>query len=846
MFCKISYINHIGLSLLAMLLVMIVPAGCSDDLDNGLASGDEAGYITLNLRNVKGSRATDDANNEDRLERAVVCLYPNGAVAATTPSYVEYFDLTANETATVKIKLSKTLASALFGDGNGTCTAYVVANLPADAPAITTSTPLADISKFTIYSDFASMQPQTSFVMDGTGNVNRSGYGTAEDKATGTIELRRAASRISLAVEVADRYTDAQNNVWTPEPSNMSVLITNGVNRSQVESSTYTPADGDYYATTTAAENPDHRQRGFSGPVSGEKYNYQLASPFYTFPNKWSENETETPMTYMTLMLPWRNETTGTVRTCFYMVPVVKGNELIRNVAYSVKLSVNVLGSFTPDKPLPLTDLSYYAVDWGSLDVDVNLNESRYLVVDRNNYTIDNERSISIPVYTSHETIVTSVKATYYRYNTSAQGQEVPVEITQQQYQNTVDRGNGKIYDAVMDTTHYTDGRFLINLNLDHELKVWDPYNSSNDRVQLELISKRQNGNSWSYTYPSDIPGNITRINYYQKTDVDAFSKYKFEITIQHKDKFESTDPNEKETFKEVLTIMQYPAVYVEAYGGYRWTGSNVTGTTGNVFVNGVSNESDEYWNYIFGLQTSNNANPNNTIITITQLNEGQKYIIGDPRETTPTDLTRILSFSVRTGGSLLNPTYEEVEFNSNSQYATAPNYAWISAPGIDDLNTPRKLTNYYPTGGEGYERYIAPKLRLASSFGICQSTNTLAEDKLRCAGYQELSRPAGRWRIPTVAEIEYIMKLSNEKKIPTTFNEGSDYMSAQGVVNSNETNADGTFKVKKTTTQAAVRCVYDEWYWGADTIKPISGTSGTRNERYQFTWGDRPRKTTN
>ena len=86
MFCKISYINHIGLSLLAMLLVMIVPAGCSDDLDNGLASSDEAGYITLNLRNVKGSRATDDTNNEDRLERAVVCLYPNGAVAATTPS----------------------------------------------------------------------------------------------------------------------------------------------------------------------------------------------------------------------------------------------------------------------------------------------------------------------------------------------------------------------------------------------------------------------------------------------------------------------------------------------------------------------------------------------------------------------------------------------------------------------------------------------------------------------------------------------------------------------------------------------------------------------------------------
>ena len=356
------------------------------------------------------------------------------------------------------------------------------------------------------------------------------------------------------------------------------------------------------------------------------------------------------------------------------------------------------------------------------------------------------------------------------------------------------------------------------------------------------MIRKTQNdGSNWSYTYPSDIPENIKSINYYQKTDVDAFSKYKFEITIQHKDKFESTDPNEKETFKEVLTIIQYPAVYVEAYGGYRWTGSNVSGYNGNTFVNGESDTDENFgWNGVYGLRTSNNANPNNTIITITQLNEGQKYIIGDPRETTATDLTGTTTLQY----GLLWPNYVTVNFNTDNN--KAPNSAWRLAPGIDDLNTPRKLTNYYPTGGEGYERYIAPKLRLASSFGICSGRNSLAEDKLRCAGYQELSRPAGRWRIPTVAEIEYIMKLSNEKKIPTTFNEGTDYMSAQGVVNSDKKNEDGTFKIKTETAYAAVRCVYDEWYWGVDTIKPISGTAGTRNERYQFTWGDRPRKTTN
>lgn len=819
MFCKISYINHIGLSLLAMLLVMIVPAGCSDDLDNGLASGDEAGYITLNLRNVKGSRATDDANNEDRLERAVVCLYPNGAVAATTPSYVEYFDLTANETATVKIKLSKTLASALFGDGNGTCTAYVVANLPADAPAITTSTPLADISKFTIYSDFASMQPQTSFVMDGTGNVNRSGYGTAEDKATGTIELRRAASRISLAVEVADRYTDAQDNVWTPEPSNMSVLITNGVNRSQVESSTYTPVDGDYYSTTTAAENLDHRQRGFSGPVSGEKYNYQLASPFYTFPNKWSENETETPMTYMTLMLPWRNETTGTVRTCFYMVPVVKGNELIRNVAYSVKLSVNVLGSFTPDKPLPLTDLSYYAVDWGSLDVDVNLNESRYLVVDRNNYTMDNEENISIPVYTSHETVITDIKMKYRRYYTDEAGNEFTIEIPK----DLIEASNKPYIDAKEDTRlceyEFKNISEIVkeaSVEFTHKLNIWEAYTSTTSTTPLSQ---------------TQLPNNLNRIQIYKPSNPleKAYSRYTIEITIQHKDIYEAGGTS----FKEVLTIEQYPQMYIES--DQNWTGGSITvgsgwnqttiQTTGsrygNVYINNNHN-TNAYWGNPSDL-SGNNSNPNMYIITTTQLDNNTRYIIGDPRKE-----------------SVDNPNYTFEEVN-------------------DLYGTKRALTNYYPAD-PSKDKYIAPKFRVASSWGKSYS---MSKDEAirRCASFQERDCPAGRWRLPTRSELEYIMTMSDKKYIPLLFNlnssdvdddEQNGYWTAQGRVVQLPSATGGILKISQYQNEASVRCVYDEWYW-TDKV-PQNGTikyeTGGWNSReydtnipyYPFTWGDKSR----
>lgn len=57
-------------------------------------------------------------------------------------------------------------------------------------------------------------------------------------------------------------------------------------------------------------------------------------------------------------------------------------------------------------------------------------------------------------------------------------------------------------------------------------------------------------------------------------------------------------------------------------------------------------------------------------------------------------------------------------------------------------------------------------------------------------------------------------------------------YMSAQGRVRYNS----DTGKLDLDDGNAAVRCVYDEWFWKDDDLTP--GANG----RYVFTWGDRPR----
>ena len=48
------------------------------------------------------------------------------------------------------------------------------------------------------------------------------------------------------------------------------------------------------------------------------------------------------------------------------------------------------------------------------------------------------------------------------------------------------------------------------------------------------------------------------------------------------------------------------------------------------------------------------------------------------------------------------------------------------------------------------------------------------AEARRRCAAYQEDGIPAGRWRLPTFAEVEFIATLSSLNRIPILFSDAT------------------------------------------------------------------------
>ena len=255
-------------------------------------------------------------------------------------------------------------------------------------------------------------------------------------------------------------------------------------------------------------------------------------------------------------------------------------------------------------------------------------------------------------------------------------------------------------------------------------------------------------------------------------------------------------------SFDRTVTITQYPALFVTSRvsNGYTFvnnygnaSGSVVCyddrGTSSNNYrLGNISNRAGS----LDGTE-NNNVNPNNYIITTSMLSKELQVQIGDG--TAATKEATILG----------DPRKSEVDNLSNLG-----------------------LTNYHPTNPDGTRATIAPKLLIASSYGVVGGNYFFnqATAQKRCAAYQENGYPAGRWRVPTLAEITFMMTLSNMGFIPSLYNlgrnDGEGYWCANGKVSGD---ANALPYLSNNTDNTAVRCVYDAWYWGEEPYQENATT---------------------
>lgn len=240
--------------------------------------------------------------------------------------------------------------------------------------------------------------------------------------------------------------------------------------------------------------------------------------------------------------------------------------------------------------------------------------------------------------------------------------------------------------------------------------------------------------------------------------------------------------------------ITQYPAIYI--VGDYNPNGNENRFVYGRNWITSDRDPiKDDRGNSLGGVNNTNNAtnkNLNQYTIYITSFDiAGSNYAIGDPRSSTVDNL------------DFLNK-----EINRET------------------------LSYYYPTRKNDVQNVIAPAFKIASSWGVVDANSLTYETaKRRCASYQENGYPAGRWRVPTEAEIQYIVSLSDRGVIPVLF--GGDYYASSGRYYDNESSPAGFHDDSR--GGHAVRCVYDVWYWGNEKMSEKGGSDT------QFVWGDEP-----
>ena len=775
-----------NIHILALLLLLFTGA-LSSCTESELAGGQPDAVsvkLTLQLGRTTraGTRATDtgiDEFNENVIKSVDLFFYKEGGIVANEqPLHVEKnVEVTGYnaETRTADLTVALPLSSfkALFPDNAGTkCDVYVIANRPY-ASSGDNALPDEDLSvaslkeNIVLYTDgfqkrvedntdgTYSPSVQESFVMEGAAAVDRNGL-----SLSGTVKVERVASKISLVIKgVSDEVTDEYGVVWCSDKSSIRLSLRRGSNRTKLGT---TPTeflykadkDRDIFNLNAVSVDNETADGGLTTRV-----------PFYTYPTNWEHDENS--RTHFMLVVEWTRKDNSDERIVTYYEANVNaaGTYTKRNTYYKIYQEIKVLGNMEEESPLVLVPSSYVVLDWGQrrdltdveTDTDAEMNNLRYLVLNETSVTLNNRAAYEIFYFSSHPLRISDIVVKWD--DTSATLSEVKTIASVSSPSYTVD-ANGDI------------------------LYVVNSSNDSKNRLGARPLTLRihnvkdNDGEDRSYIYVEHAILNDMSAN-------ADYTQYTISFNVHH-------DGDTR--YSDNVTIVQNPMILVtaEMNSNYKDNPNNYNSNKGYVYVN----SGGTMFGSADGISSNaGNKNPNRYIISVTSLNTAD-YIIGDPRTGIVDNLT----------------------WGSNANLAT--NKPTMKYSG--DTNN-RSLKYYHPTEeGHRTDRMLSPRFMIASSYGVTSDV-TKANAERRCATYQEDGYPAGRWRVPTQAEVEYLVGLSAKGVIPVLFGyvKGSssygndaEYWSANNAVVVNSEEGSVEIPASGRVTSAAVRCVYDVWYW--------------------------------
>ena len=712
----------------------------------------------------------------------------------------------------VKVYYNDDIAQVLFGSTTqGSCEAFVIANATINYSGSTVD----ELRQSVLEYDFSQQEVQPFFTMCSRETAQVTLYTVPDpydntrtiSTAAGRVPLYRCAAKAQLFLKLPETLKDgADGNTYAPCPEELGgiqVRLATGVKKTYADAEySVTAQDYIHFSDRTVTDIAASPLTGVTVVPGKEEYNYGHV-PFYSYPMSWSDLDDNAAN--FIFSIPWKlvkdadgnDVPDGAPERRYYKLSAnVIGRKFEANGFYRTFVYVQSRGDKELDEAEEIDECYYLIQPWvhegvatgpGSESISGQFVRYTFLVVEPDEVTLNNETDYTFHFSSSSDlkdSRVTIDKVSFYKYNT---GVGVLTERNVNAPQTTVAQrtvGNANFIDIneYTVTYNYAKGEIYFHHGLDDVYEQRDIYLTvtNKDNISQQVVIHQK-------------PAIMVNLNSDTKVG-DVFVDGFFARL--------SSSPGFGQS-----TTMRYPANGTAQWSGTFWySGATAPGNhynPGNVPVSGTSYNYGNYGSISTGRE--NSENPIYTLEvdvsafsasnhTYSYRRSGTSYTseyrIADPRVQANTVYGAGWSLFPYLTGKPNNNTY-------NGENWTRPGEILITVQADDKQN------------------YIAPKFLVSSTLNGQSDKPNFENTVKRAAVYQEAGFPAGRWRLPTEAELAFLFDRQRDGTIPNLFKtDGTGrYRAASGrymTVNGETINF-----TDNDNQSVSSRFIYDLWYWG-------------------------------
>ena len=794
-----------------------------------------------------------DAYNENLVLSVDCFFYPNGKT--NEKAVFTAFGRGAEPKAegdstiyTVKVFFTDADAQKMFGSTvSGTCEVYVICNAPLNYGSNTSAPALKEL---VVEHDFSAQTVQESFVMPAeepsTVTLTTTGSGeSAVRTASGRVHVKRSAAKMQLYLHIPTIFVDEGNQEWEPVfTQGVQIMMANLAKRGKV--------DGSYSVQTSEYVSTEYRPVVELDPgellPGKEFYNYSHV-PFYSYPCAWSDLS-DYASTFV-FRIPWRIKgETGYQWKSYQLSPNLVGQKFEANHFYRTYVTISSLGGADIEHAVVIPECDYVIQDWinesagaGQGIVPGELVTYKYLVVDEPDVTLNNEETAQYTYVTSAP--LSSIKITKVQYYDNMQAE--PLITVNNPAGGTITATTGSVSTAAgsISVSRETTGLVTMSHSLSNQysqIVVYATITNSDGCTQdiimtqnpsIQLIRKGGAGNVFVNGYFGRVQNAMYAVSYYPYTSYANYMRYYdgryYYYTITSSGSFNYYGTNQPSglsggtwanagTLTNGSTFQYY--FYLDNSESNHFYHSSALWEESGQGVGDNYNSTTQSGTYgtilgaIYSLDESIDRNFYTTLVSVSSFNDANNYYtangsnieyrIGDPRVKASTVYTGANSWDTVTN------FYKYLYYSGSTEKYESwqnPGDILIASQAVEDRNI------------------IAPRILVSSGLNA-NSGLTFDTAVKRGATYQEAGYPAGRWRLPSEAEIAFIVARQRDGVIPALYATNSYYWSGSGrlVYIPTESSAAIQFYTPAEATAAgstkttySCRFVYDLWYWGEE-----------------------------